>query len=628
MHLMLRMMLRTFLGLGAANLAQAAPVDTLRFEPNPLRLDAGVPGDEFGRFVALDGPRYAISAWNHQQAPSLIRGAAYLGHHDGLGWSAPLRFVLGDPGIACHFAQNVALSGNTAVFGSYGRNLACPSIGRVDGVVWNGQSWNPAGPVSLPDAGFGFGASLSISGDRLVVGDPSEERAIIFIRNQGTWIPSQIVSSPMLPSGALFGLGVDIEGDLLVIAAPYVQVNGAAKGAVSIYRRSPPSGEYILEHTEIMPDGGFSPFLAQAGVSTDGTRVVATANGYAFGDRLFTPQPGAVIVYSHDGQGWRRQVVLPSEPEFPGDFGRAVEIQDGHLLVAAPNQGRVRMFALGASGWIETGQVDAPPSSPDRFGSDMALDPDHSRALLGADGAFSAAPGAAFLFETTVASAPDVDITISPSEAPECTDFQPATVQVSWQSDGSSCRVVGPGNLTSWRAAACPLPAGLCPNLTDFRLLPPSGSLTIALSTDPFLTDTGEILSIECHDAAGRRSRTTRPLTTRVPISGDCPAVTHGLAGLLSGDPQPMPDGTWAMRATLSNPGGQNLVPIVRNHGQHGTVHLAIAGNELQIRYAPRPDASGVLADWIEVAVGDGTRAVEAGYGIALPISIHENGFE
>lgn len=628
MHLTLQTMLWTCLSLGLPSTAQAAPVDTLHFEPNPLRLEAGVPGDGFGRFVALDGPRYAISAWNHQQAPSLIRGAAYLGHHDGLGWSAPLRFVLGDPGIACHFAQNAALSGDTAVFGSYGRNLACPSIGRVDGVVWNGQSWNPAGPVSLPDAGFGFGASLSISGDRLVVGDPSEERAIIFIRDQGTWIPSQIVSSPMLPSGALFGLGVDLEGDLLVIAAPYVQVNGASKGAVSIYRRSPVSGEYILEHTEVMPDGGFSPFLAGGGVSTDGVHVVATAAGYAIGDRLFTAEPGAVIVYSHDGLAWRREVVLPSEAEFPRDFGRSAEIKDGRLLVAAPFQERIRVYARGASGWIETGQLDAPSGSPDHFGSDISLDPGNGRALIGADSALTGAAGAAFLYETTTRNAPDLSLSITPSEAPECVDFQPATVQVSWQSDGSSCSVVGVGNVSTWRAAACHLPLAQCPDDSNFRVLPPSGSLTIALSPDPFSAEKGEVISIECTDTFGRSSRLSRPLTTRIPGGGDCPAVTHGLSATLLGDPQPLADGTWAMRALISNPGGQNLVPIVRNHGQHGTVHLAIEDNELQIRHAPRPGASGVLVDWIEVAVGDGTRAVEAGYGIALPISIHENGFE
>jgi hypothetical protein len=82
-------------------------------------------GDEFGASVALSGDTALIGSWNADLPGAKDAGAAYLFSHIGNGWSQQAKLTSGlDASALDHMGSSVALDGNTALVGAFGDETA------------------------------------------------------------------------------------------------------------------------------------------------------------------------------------------------------------------------------------------------------------------------------------------------------------------------------------------------------------------------------------------------------------------------------------------------------------------------------------------------------------------------
>jgi hypothetical protein len=123
-----------------------------------LTADDGSGFDFFGSAVSLSGHRALIGALNN----GITRGAAYL-FDARTTTDTPLRkFVLTDAAPNDNFGSAVSLNGNLAVIGAGGRSTA---------YLYDASTGGEITRLTPPDAtGNGFGRSLAVSGNRVLVG--------------------------------------------------------------------------------------------------------------------------------------------------------------------------------------------------------------------------------------------------------------------------------------------------------------------------------------------------------------------------------------------------------------------------------------------------------------------------
>lgn len=214
-------------------------------------------GDEFGRFLDLDGDTLVVGAWHEQSADvegdnSLAdAGAVYVFVRDGSGgWSQTAYLKPDEIDEGDLFGGNVALSGNTLVVGATGED------GTAGDPADNGSADSGAAYVferdlagdwtqtaylkaANADPGDAFGANPDLEGDVLMVaaigeqsavaglpGDPNDNSgnrvgaAYEFARaSDGSWSQTAYFKASNAETGDDFGSAVAYEGDTLVVGA-------------------------------------------------------------------------------------------------------------------------------------------------------------------------------------------------------------------------------------------------------------------------------------------------------------------------------------------------------------------------------------------------------------------------
>lgn len=243
---------------------------------------------------------------------------------------------------------------------------------HIDPLIWREQA------VVLDSASTAeaFGRSVTLDGDRLAVGGWWGVDAVSIFQRVGTsWVLEQRIPDP--DGGETFGWSVALEGETLVIGAPFFDgAAGAETGALYVYRRS--AGTWALEARLEGSAAGAGDRLGMAGVDFDrGTIVAASCRD--------SSDPGAVYVFDRSAGGWSEtQRLVASDSAYRTCTGFASPAIDGdRLAVGASHQrdsggraaGAVFIFERSASGWTETARLDPDrPSVGDwHFGAHVAL---------------------------------------------------------------------------------------------------------------------------------------------------------------------------------------------------------------------------------------------------------------
>ncbi len=344
-------------------------------------------GDRFGGAVDISGDCAIVGALFNGDY-----GSAHVFRRDASGsWGDPFELTVADPEQLGNFGIDVAMHGDVVIVGAntsddLGFNVGAAYIFRrgADKAWLQEQKLLPSAPnsedgfgrrvaIDLPriviaaprdhfdDGGGGgsvyvyleerpgqwveearltgsdtadsdmFGSGVAIDGDTLIVGawahngrEFNEGAAYVFRRNaEGVWWEeAKIVANDPMPEDA-FGISVDVAGDLAIIGAPGVDDEGAAY----VFVRQP-DGTWLqmdkLEAPAILgPNGSFGQVVA-----IDGDRFLV---GQAIGTG-----PGYAFLYEQDGSRWELVSTLAADRGQDGDrFGSSVALEGDFAIVGA-----------------------------------------------------------------------------------------------------------------------------------------------------------------------------------------------------------------------------------------------------------------------------------------------------
>jgi FG-GAP repeat protein len=219
--------------------------------------------DQFGFPVAISGDTIVIGASGEDSNATGINGdqtnnsatdagATYVFARTGTTWSQQAYLKASNTDAGDDFGFSVAVSGNTVVVGAPleassatgingdQSNNSAASAGAAYVFVRNGSIWSQQAylKASNTDGGDGFGQSVAISSDTVLVGAISEASnatgvngdqtnnsarnagaAYVFVRNGGTWSQQAYLKASNTGVGDAFGYLVAISTDMAVVVA-------------------------------------------------------------------------------------------------------------------------------------------------------------------------------------------------------------------------------------------------------------------------------------------------------------------------------------------------------------------------------------------------------------------------
>ncbi|RJP37233.1 MAG: hypothetical protein C4547_05790 [Phycisphaerales bacterium] len=250
-----------------------------------------------------------------------------------------------------------------------------------------------------------FGIAIAASGDTALFGAHGVfDRAgavYVFNRQGRAWIEAGRILASDLRANALFGHDVGIDGDLMVVGAPWDSDNGTLAGAAYAYRFD--GREWTDEFKLMASDGGAFEFFANR-VAVSGDFVLIGESH----DRDQGPEAGAAYLYLTEGSTWTEYAkLLPSDGGEFDWFGFAVDIEGPVAVIGArqdaPNgkeSGSAYVYRFDGREWVEEQKLlPSDGAAGDRFGNAVVVRGD--TIVVGAPGRSEngGASGAAYVFE-------------------------------------------------------------------------------------------------------------------------------------------------------------------------------------------------------------------------------------
>ena len=292
--------------------------------------------DEFGMSVAISGTTIVVGAPGpYKGSTGRAFGRAYVFTKTATGWAQVDALTGSDQSTQYNseFGASVAVSGETIVVGAPGASQVAEDAGQAYVFTETATGWKQVAELNHSDSvtGSGFGASVAISGETIVVGAPGgygvpqeAGQAYVFTETATGWKQVAELKAPSY-TGAdnEFGWSVAISGTTIFVGTQYSNCGGEVAG----------DGAYVFTKTAGVwtqaPDfNRLRIGCNQGGISgaISGTTVVVGTRGgppvKVFTKKAARFQPVAVLVGSNAG--------------FESDFGWSVAISGETIVVGAP----------------------------------------------------------------------------------------------------------------------------------------------------------------------------------------------------------------------------------------------------------------------------------------------------
>ncbi len=367
-----------------AGATPAVPAVTL---PNP----DGSGG--FGDCVGISGNRVVVGA---PFAPSggTNAGKAFIYDMGSATPSTPVAFVDNPtPASEDRFGTSVAISGIRMAIGADADDTAAKNAGSVYSYALG--SLPPAPPVVIsnpsPAINGDFGASIAISGSRVVVGAPREDetgRAYVYdLAGPSPATAVLVINNPIPKFGDRFGAAVGILGNRIIIGAPGVDAAAADAGRAYIYDLAssvPDSPVATLNNPDPGPYVSLNAFGKSVAIS--GSRILVRGSAGRTWVYNLAGAPAAPVSSINGGGvvGLSGSIAVIGEPYATGsasESGRALVYDVASATPAIATLTKLTAAASDHFGWgvaasgtrIAVG-IPGDDPAPGRFGSVQVFD--------------------------------------------------------------------------------------------------------------------------------------------------------------------------------------------------------------------------------------------------------------
>jgi FG-GAP repeat len=219
-----------WLGDGAGGLDQGTAYVFVRsggvwIQQQKLEAADAAASDRFGSSVAIGGETIVIGAASDDGAGGLAQGSAYVFVRTGGVWMQQQKLEAADAAANDRFGYSVAISGETVVVGTPGDDGAgVGNRGSAYVFVHSDGVWIQQQELLASDAAEAdqFGKSVAISGETIVIGawlygDIDKGSAYVFVRSGGVWIQQQRLEVADAEVFDGFGNSVAISGETIVV---------------------------------------------------------------------------------------------------------------------------------------------------------------------------------------------------------------------------------------------------------------------------------------------------------------------------------------------------------------------------------------------------------------------------
>ena len=358
-------------------------------------------GDRYGDAVDVDGTVAIVGARQNNSS----NGAAYILRYDGGAWTETSILTPNSPVNDELFGRSVAIDGRRAIIGAEGGAY----IFEYDGSQW-------IEVVRLNGAGTSFGQTVDVEADRAVIGFSSE--TVTVYQFDGTiWSQETTLTASDESSNDQFGTDVTLQGNAIVVGAPFEDDGGSQAGAAYVFRLS---GTTWTEEAKLVASDAQASDLFGEAVSLSGNLALIGAPEEDGGVGDPASNAGAGYIFRYDGSLWSQETILRLSTAQPNDrFASAVAIDGTGAVVGTPGRfgdggsdaGAAFIYQFNGSSWLQEARLlSSDLESSDRFGNAVAID--RNTVFVGApeeDGgasnpAFSA--GTVYVFGPPVAAAP------------------------------------------------------------------------------------------------------------------------------------------------------------------------------------------------------------------------------
>jgi cysteine-rich repeat protein len=205
----------------------------------------GAVSDWFGNSVAISGDTLVVGAYFDDDKGDKS-GSAYVYARENGNWTEQQKLVPDDGGAKDQFGYSVAIDGDTLAVGAVEADEAEANAGAVYVYLRENGEWLLEQKLMASDAGLGdkFGFSVSISGDRLAVGNSVSSGSgdtYVFERVNGVWTEKKKLNGKDSASGDKFGSSVSISGVAVAIGAQGDDDKGSASGSAYVFEGGGPN---------------------------------------------------------------------------------------------------------------------------------------------------------------------------------------------------------------------------------------------------------------------------------------------------------------------------------------------------------------------------------------------------
>ncbi len=351
-----------------------------------LNATGGALLDQFGYSVGTHGTTIVVGA-PLSSAATQFAGAAYVFTRAGAVWSLQAMLYASDRRPSDQLGHSVAVDGDTIVVGSYGNDNGGPS-GTNSGAAYvftrTGTTWTQQAKLTAAEAaaGDGFGYSVAIDGETIVVGTPLDDdaggdsgSAYVFIRSGTTWSEQAKVVATDAAASDNFGLSVAVGADTIVVGSPSDDDAGSQSGSAYVFSRS---GTVWSEQAKVTAADAAATDLFGNAVGIDGETMVV---GSPLDDDAGADS-GSAYVFTRSGTVWSPQAKVTAGDAAAGDrFGYSLGIDGATLAVGAYNDddaggdsGSAYVFTRSGTTWNElTKLLASDGAAGDYFGRSVAV---------------------------------------------------------------------------------------------------------------------------------------------------------------------------------------------------------------------------------------------------------------
>ncbi|MFC1979198.1 FG-GAP repeat protein, partial [Chloroflexota bacterium] len=370
-------------------------------------------------------------------------GSAHVFIRSGSTWSHQQKLIAIDGEVNDYFGAAVAISGDTAVVGVPLDDDNVADSGSAYVFVRSGSVWSHQQKLTAGDGDTGdfFGASVSISGDTVVVGAYGADdsgtdsgSAYVFVRSGSVWSQQQKLTAGDGDTGDFFGGMVAISNNTILAGSPLDDDNGTDSGSTYVFERS---GSVWSQQQKLVPDDGAAGDHFGGSVAISGDTAVVGA----YGDDNNGTDSGSAYVFDLDDIGdleWRLIWQLP-EPEqvlqlaegwniISFNVGASVDVCGDTIVVGSPlaehnetDVGSVLVFERSGSDMIlQYALTPSDGAAGDYFGGAVGISGNTIVVGSPLNDTYGSNSGSAYVFELT----PEItSITPTSGERGETLDF-------------------------------------------------------------------------------------------------------------------------------------------------------------------------------------------------------------